>query len=268
MTKEEYKLKVIEYLKEKYPDKVVEDQEGDDQILVNGSITYLNTPYRASQLANFVDWEETLEDFLGSLSEIDLETKLVWEEIKDKVFPQIKRIDQLAYFEEKAEGAMEHIKEKFLDDLIMAFAIDFPNSFRYMTANMLEEMGINREEVKKQAMKNLGGKMKKLEELKVYENEEVGKFLSWETRDGYDAARIFLPDFYEIMAQELGEKFLVIIPERDCLMAGGMEVAKDLDRAAKEMFGGSTHPIWPDLIEVSPDGFALYKGEVKRDFND
>jgi uncharacterized protein YtpQ (UPF0354 family) len=76
------------------------------------------------------------------------------------------------------------------------------------------------------------------------------------SRDGYDASRLLLPAVRDSFATELGDHYLVGIPNRDFLIAftdRDPEKAAGIIRQVKHDYQRMHHPITPVIYRIAPD---------------
>lgn len=86
--------------------------------------------------------------------------------------------------------------------------------------------------------------------------------------DGYDAARILMPNLRKAAAGLLGEPFRAAIPNRDFLVmwaSGNATLAKGAAANARRDFEAQPYPISPLILEVWGDGrIAAVRGVNTR----
>jgi len=76
------------------------------------------------------------------------------------------------------------------------------------------------------------------------------------TQDGYDASRLLLPNVREAFTEELGEQYLVGLPNRDFLIAFSErdeETAAGIIRQVKHDYQRMHHPITATIYRAGPD---------------
>ena len=79
-----------------------------------------------------------------------------------------------------------------------------------------------------------------------------GKFIAIDTRDGYAAARLVLPEIRQALAKQLGEPFFAAVPNRESLVAWSNDYAFADQFATKvrQDFETRSHPISPIVYRV------------------
>jgi hypothetical protein len=85
---------------------------------------------------------------------------------------------------------------------------------------------------------------------------QPGKFVTLATSDGYDAARLVLPEMRAALGKQLGYPFFVAVPNRDFLVAWSSDYAYADQFAAKvgEDFATRGHPISGKVFRVQASG--------------
>ena len=82
-----------------------------------------------------------------------------------------------------------------------------------------------------------------------------------ETKDGYDAARLLVPDLREFVANKLGEPFLAGIPNRDFLIMWSREASEEFQTFCRqkiaEDFRQQDHPLTPRILLATADGLGV-----------
>lgn len=108
----------------------------------------------------------------------------------------------------------------FADGLVVAFAIDEPAAFRWLTSNDLAVMELTIDTVYTQALINLERSCNML----VIDAHDVrpdgqDRLLRFVTNDGLDATRLLLPSFYQRFSPRFDDADLIVaIPARDSLL--------------------------------------------------
>lgn len=270
MDKEEYKRKVLEYLKEKHPELepgLREDFSLDLKGPQGPQVLILETPYTLSGNSNFSYWETELEEFLkktqSSFSALDLN----WEQVKTKVCPQIKAKWQLETFPSPIKESAEKDKviyTDFIGGLVIGYVIDMPQGFVYLTQKRLADFGVKQEEVSRLAIANLMNLPATIGGPKLVDHGNGIFSYLWESQDGYDAVRVILPDLYLRLSPRLGEEFLVGIPERDFFIAAHPSLAQKLASFILEHYQKSSHPISENLISVTEKGLTTFSPSLQN----
>ncbi len=103
----------------------------------------------------------------------------------------------------------------------VAVVADFPTSYMYLRMTDVERWEVSADELFDLARDNL---RKRSAQLAVNAT-ETGRnaLMIVATGDGYDAARILLPELQQVFASRFGETFRVGIPNRDFLICWGLD---------------------------------------------
>jgi uncharacterized protein YtpQ (UPF0354 family) len=172
--------------------------------------------------------------------------------VRERLMPQLK---SEAWVNETAGGA-ELIRVEFAPGLLMCFAIDSPTRMAYVTRDMLAKWDVPLERVQGVAQDNLAAKSQNTEATLL--NGEDGRPYAAiiNTQDGYDATRLALPSVRENFAAELGDEYLVGLPNRDFLVAfsaRNLELAAGIIRQIRHDYHQMNHPITETIYRVSAD---------------
>ncbi len=153
-----------------------------------------------------------------------------------------------------AEKGLVH--RPFVPGLVIAYAVDEAERFSYVLSNRLDEWKIDRAELDRIAVDNLDAAIAD-EPIEVsMGGEGRGGYTAILDRGGYGAARILCPRFRARLAEKLGPRLLVGIPNRDFLVAWTPDFAKGR-RFAEQVekdFGRQPHPLTPNLLIMDGDG--------------
>lgn len=105
----------------------------------------------------------------------------------------------------------------FHEDLDIGLVIDGARTYRYVKRGDLDRWRDWTEAAAlEQAVTNLATRSRNLPIH--FSGEGPEQFVALETRDGFDAARILLPEFQQYVADRLGDPFGFAIPNRDFLI--------------------------------------------------
>lgn len=150
-------------------------------------------------------------------------------------------------------------------DLIVVYAMDVGAFDVIVNADHLLAWGVSPAEVQDAALRNLAA----WSETAAWTDEVSGdrRLLSSDTGDGWDAARIILPDVREHLSRELGAtgRVLVGLPERHLLIAGTLrpgdeEFARLFADFVVEHSGGADEPIDRRVFELVDGRLVEFSG--------
>lgn len=266
MTREEFKIRALEYLGNKYPELKIKGRERFELETEEGMVLFLEGSYSEFQKLNFEKFEEILDKLINALKLIGKED-FGWEEVKDRIYPQLKLEDQLKPLvgDSNLKNEDKLVFVDFVGEIKCAFGIDFSQSIRYVSQKQLENFGIGVEELKKIAVRNLVKQEEMANKINYTKDENGNKYIFCDAVDGYAAARLLLPDFYQTAANTLGEEFLVAIPERDMLAATEKPNALNLRRMALNVYAKSGHPVYPGLLLATKNGLKQISIVLEND---
>ncbi len=261
MTKQEYLEKALEYVSKIHPEYNAKTDSEKFSLEINDKFSaFLHTPFNNSKNKGFNDWEKELEMFL----QINLETlktrkELTLEEIKARILPQVKPLKDIEYAKAQLKylPAEENLFfDDFLADLKIIYVIDSEKTYTYLTLKEINRLKISREEIKKLAIDHLE-KLPGNNKVKQVPMEDGNFSLIWEDNDGYDAARILLPNLYKTLSTVLGNEFYIAIPHRDVLVAMGANYKTSLEKFIKKEYEKSNRPVCGKIIKAGPNGLVI-----------
>lgn len=195
-----------------------------------------------------------IRDYLDQLIESlgDVDDFQVYEKVRDRVLPMLKSEEWIANLPNLATT-------EFAPGLRMCFAIDSPTRVAYVSKEMVESWNVPLERVEEIAQDNLARKGSV--EMMVLRDENEGVVaLVINVQDGYDATRLVLPSVRDSFAEELGDEYLVGIPNRDFLIAFSErdeETASGIIRQVKHDYQRMNHPIASAIYRVRPDAIEI-----------
>jgi len=262
MDKQHFREKALEYFRANYPELGFVLHEDEFALTTGeGHIVYLITPYTNFSKNNFLDLEKVLHEYWRHNKESAQAIEYPWEQIEHLVLPQIKTQAQLDVFEQSQPDLYEDwpVAKPFIGELRELWVIDQPKGFIYITKKALEGYNKSLDILSLTASTNLEKLPGTTDGLQTINMTKGGVSFMWETNDGYDAARLLLPNFNTLFRQQLGESFLVGIPHRDVLLAMPLQYQESLTGFVAEQFDKSPHPILNIPLACTPDGFRVLK---------
>ena len=175
-----------------------------------------------------------------------------FDEIRERIMP---RIQPVTIFKHLSREQVAHVP--FVQGTVIVFVVDWPQMTVSLTSEQLHSWRVTAEEVEEIARGNLEKHAPSIE-WQTVESKEGGRAAIITEHDGYDAARILLPEFHEMLSEELGGDFLVGIPARDLIVAyrGPRPFYERLAGRIKHDFGRLPYPISPHPFLVTRDGVA------------
>lgn len=172
----------------------------------------------------------------------------------EAVFPILKNQD---YIDTIVEMGVEPLYEPFLENLVMLYVVDTPNSVRPLLAADLESLAMTEDQLAQIALHNLQALLG--EELQSQQMEGITFFFL----DGtYETSLIFF-DLLPTVFAEQTDQIVVGVPERGVLMvadAADLEAVAIMREYAQESYAASGYPVTPDLL-IWKDGEYQYLAE-------
>jgi uncharacterized protein YtpQ (UPF0354 family) len=144
----------------------------------------------------------------------------------------------------------------FAPGLVMCFVIDAPARLAYVTEELLEGWDQPLERVQEVAQDNLAGMQAQLELMVLRDANEKAVAVIVNVQDGYAATRLVVPSIRDSFAEELGEDYLVGLPNRDFLVAfteRAPETAASIIRQLKHDYQRMNHPLTTTVYRVHSD---------------
>lgn len=175
---------------------------------------YLDNAYHMYVQADPADREEVLVRFVASYADAgsigDATRDAIVPVVKDRQWLEEVRIS-LAQRGKMGEEP-EIVHEALTDELTIVYAIDTPNNIAYLTRSQLQELELDRSELRKLAVRNLRGLLPGIEVHR-------GPLMSMVTADGnYEASLLLFDDLWERERERLVGDPVVAVPARDLLV--------------------------------------------------
>jgi hypothetical protein len=143
-------------------------------------------------------------------------------------------------------------------DVLIGIALDSEAGYSYVRLEDAALWGRTPEELFETALENLKDASR---ELPMAMFPEPNLAIVIETKDGYDAARILIPDLREFVAGKLGEPFFAGIPNRDFLIMWSRDASQEFQTFCRqkiaEDFGQQDHPLSPRILVATVDGLEV-----------
>lgn len=211
----EFRNSVIKLLREIFPKlKVrVETDAPPEVVFINEmqcGLTNLHSRYaRSARTAH--ELKEIVADHFGgivaALEQVETNFEKTWDAAQTLVFPQLMPRDYAAKF-----GA---VSRAFGKDVLIGVVVDDERSYRYVRTAELETWNITKPELYDTAIENLAAKSSGIEMNLI---PPPNGFLAISTGDGFDAARIVLPQLQNLIREHFGSPFRFGVPNRDFLI--------------------------------------------------
>ena len=254
-TPEQFRLRVLDVLAREYPHVRAEAsgewaislfQDGGDPIGTVGLENLYRTSLLKAEAAGALI-REYLDQILASFTEERSYDS--YDQVRDRLLPMLKSEEWVR----EAPGHLDLLRVEFAPGLALCFAVDEPTRMAYVTRQMVESWDVPVERVQEVAQDNLAARQAGLE-LTVLNGDDGRPFaVAINTGDGYDATRLVLPTVRDTLAEQLGEQYLVGLPNRDFLIAFAPrdpEVQAGIIRQVKQDYHKMNHPITPTIYRV------------------
>lgn len=181
---------------------------------MNVYLKYLN------EINNGEDEKETFQSIYEQIfSMIDSqlitnEMMLDFEKCKSQIYPLVK---SSLFMSLEQMNRTKIIFDSIATDILCTYILDTGNHMISLTADMLEKWKVNEKVVKDIAMDNFK-RDKNIEPIELKIQGTIFKMFAYNTRDSYDATRIFLDDQIKKVFDEFKGNLLIGIPNRDFMI--------------------------------------------------
>ncbi|MHB9023571.1 MAG: DUF1444 family protein [Armatimonadota bacterium] len=156
------------------------------------------------------------------------------------------------------------VSRPFTDALLIAYTLDSKELLRWISCQDLMKAGISEEALHDIAFRNLERSCNALViETQSAWTDQYDRLVRFATADGYDAARLLIPSFFQRFSPRFGDAdLLVAIPTRDTL---AMTSAQDEDfarllawRTGKE-YQRRAFPLYDGVLMVTEQGVRAWR---------
>lgn len=178
-----------------------------------GNRAFLDNAYQMYLGASERDRDDLIDRFVRSFAEA---TKGL-ERSRDAIIPIVKDRGWLEEIRESMrrmgnEKVQDNLYEDLNDDLVVVYAIDTPSNIAYLNPDELEGLGVQREELRALAVRNLRGLLPGIE---LHRGELVNMVIA----DGnYEASLLLFADLWERERDRLRGEPVAAVPARDLLL--------------------------------------------------
>jgi uncharacterized protein YtpQ (UPF0354 family) len=178
-----------------------------------GNRAFLNNAYQMYQGESARNRSDLIDRFVRSFAE----AAAGLERSRDAIIPIIKDRGWLEEIRQSmqrmgSETVKDNVYEDINDDLVVVYAIDTPSNIAYLNPDELEGLGVQREELRALAVRNLRGLLPGIEVHR-------GDLVSMVTADGnYEASLLLFADLWEREREKLRGEPVAAVPARDLLL--------------------------------------------------
>jgi hypothetical protein len=163
-------------------------------------------------------------------------------------------------------GIGDLLAAEFVPGVIRTVVIDAPESMTYVTREQLGSWDVTEATVWAEAERRSSGDSENVPAKS--RNRRAEPVLMVALGDGYDAARILLPDVRARAADVLGEPFYAAVPHRDALImwsrshdaSGGRRLRELIQRDYEQ----SPYALTPEVLQVTREGVAVLEDADAR----
>ncbi|MGK0188077.1 MAG: hypothetical protein ACI9R3_003869 [Verrucomicrobiales bacterium] len=160
--------------------------------------------------------------------------------------------------EEEPETFPVPVHESLNSELDVVYAEDSPHNIRYLNDANLETLGIDQQELRKQAIENLTALLQG--EVEVHGGE--GVFLI-SAGGNYEASFLLFDEFWESDILEVEGDYVVAIPTRDLLLVTGSKNVDGIERVrnvAGDASSSGAYTLTPVLFVRKDGAFEVFEG--------
>jgi hypothetical protein len=174
-----------------------------------------------------------------------------WASAQERVMLQLMPSE----YSERFQDDRALVSRPFIPGVATGVVIDGENGYRYVRRTDVVEWKIGLDALFERALKNLEARSKA---ARLQSGSGPDRFLAYEEKDGYDAARLLLPWVRSEAAKLLGEPFLASLPNRDFLILWSAQNSAGFQtftrRKARDDYKAQPYPLTPTTLRVWRDG--------------
>ncbi len=228
---------------------------GIDATADGGNRAFLDNAYQMYLGASDRDRDDLIDRFVRSFAEA---TKGL-ERSRDAIIPIVKDRSWLEEIRESMRRmgngkVQDNLYEDLNDDLVVVYAIDMPSNIAYLNPDELEGLGVQREELRALAVRNLRGLLPGIEVHR-------GELVNMVTADGnYEASLLLFADLWERERDKLRGEPVAAVPARDLLLfadSANVDAVAQLRQLAAKMRAEASYALTERL-------FVLREGQWQR----
>ncbi len=179
-------------------------------------------------------------------------------DIRGRLYPLLMDPAQIR---EKGQGQM--LNGQIAEGLHVIYGIEEPgDKIRYVTYQDLRDWGTSHTTVHVTAIQNLDRLTRGKKVTKLDSPEGGRPMFIWHLEDGYDAARILLPNWLEDFASAVPGHLLLGVPHRNWLVAIGdadPQLVDVVKRRVQMEHHSADFPVSPHLYRWTGQGFEVYR---------
>lgn len=215
---------------------------GDD----GGNRAFLDNAYQMYQGESTRSRSDVIDRFVRSFAE----AAAGLERSRDAIIPIVKDrgwLEEIRLSMQRMGSgkAQENVYEDINDALIVVYAIDTPSNIAYLSPDELESLGVQREDLRALAVRNLRGLLPGIEVHR-------GDLVNMITADGnYEASLLLFADLWEREREKLRGEPVAAVPARDLLLfadSANPDAVAQLKQLASKMRAEATYALTDRLF--------------------
>jgi uncharacterized protein YtpQ (UPF0354 family) len=248
---------VADLIGKRFPLIKLEKSEGDFALRLNGAWARLENLYR-SCMQQGDDVTHLVERWVTEMlraSEGSPDQTASYEELKHRILPMVLS----AAPRDRSGPAM--VTQQLVDGLTVGYAVDSEHTIAYIPKVTFESWNITIDQLHETSIANLVTHSEDLPANAAADDNGRIALIVVQTKDGYDASRILLPDLHDRLREHLGSPFLCGVPNRDILLCfrNEPELLERMTRQIAEDYQTMPHQVSNRLFLLTPDGIAPYQ---------
>lgn len=145
-----------------------------------------------------------------------------------------------------------------LDEVVVSVVIDSPHGYAYVRHEDLAKWNMSHFDLYEIACENL---KQASEGIEISFIDGPPSMIVLQTQDGYDAARVLLPEFRQFAAVRLGTPFFAAIPNRDFLILWSQSEDSSFHEQIKNQVrvdtASQSHPLTSTILVVTEEKIRI-----------
>lgn len=250
MDADDFQSYVYDYLITTYKDR--EFRKSDDKLIIQmGEVELgLQNIFKIYKEENLTKHDldkllnERFKEILNRLDTEEMDEISDWEKARHIIRPQIAPIE----YKEKVPLVYDDLDSM----VIVGYVIDQKHSYKYVTFDDIKRWSINKDTLSAVAINNLD---KASKGISMHASLEEEKFIIIQVLDGYDAARLLIPELRQFIVSKLGSPFYAAIPNRDFLIMWSTDNSQNFiastSAKVKSDFESQPYPLTPNIFLVT-----------------
>lgn len=211
-----------------------------------GNRAFLDNAYQMYQGESARKRSDVIDRFVRSFAE----AAAGLERSRDAIIPIVKDrgwLEEIRLSMQRmgSEKVQENVYEDINDALVVVYAVDTPSNIAYLSPDELESLGVQREDLRALAVRNLRGLLPGIEVHR-------GDLVNMITVDGnYEASLLLFADLWEREREKLRGEPVAAVPARDLLLfadSADPDAVAQLKQLASKMRAEATYALTDRLF--------------------